>query len=215
MTQERDTQRMSATAAGARRTSRPAGGPRGRAVRLRHPRQDRHVGLPALGRLLVRRAPPRLRHPPRRRQGLAARPVAARAPPRHQLHRRPDLPLICSSVTMVLAHAAAVEGNRKKLVRLPRPDDPRRRDLPLRPDAGVLRPYFLGWTRASSRRASLRRIGLRQHVLPHHELPRDARDHRRHLPDRDVIRSAMGKSDNGKHDHIEILGLFWHFVDLV
>jgi len=29
------------------------------------------------------------------------------------------------------------------------------------------------------------------------------------------IRSAMGKYDGGKHDHIEILGLFWHFVDLV
>jgi cytochrome c oxidase subunit 3 len=30
-----------------------------------------------------------------------------------------------------------------------------------------------------------------------------------------MIRSAMGKYDNGNHDHIEILGLFWHFVDLV
>jgi cytochrome c oxidase subunit 3 len=30
-----------------------------------------------------------------------------------------------------------------------------------------------------------------------------------------LIRSAMGKYDHGKHDHIEILGLFWHFVDLV
>ena len=30
-----------------------------------------------------------------------------------------------------------------------------------------------------------------------------------------TIRSAMGKYDNGNHDHIEILGLFWHFVDLV
>ena len=29
------------------------------------------------------------------------------------------------------------------------------------------------------------------------------------------IRSVMGKYDNGNHDHIEILGLFWHFVDLV
>ena len=30
-----------------------------------------------------------------------------------------------------------------------------------------------------------------------------------------LIRSMMGKYDNGNHNHIEIVGLFWHFVDLV
>ncbi len=30
-----------------------------------------------------------------------------------------------------------------------------------------------------------------------------------------VIRTAMGKYDNGNHDAIEVSGLFWHFVDLV
>ena len=30
-----------------------------------------------------------------------------------------------------------------------------------------------------------------------------------------TIRTAMGKYDGGNHNHIEILGLFWHFVDLV
>jgi cytochrome c oxidase subunit III len=29
------------------------------------------------------------------------------------------------------------------------------------------------------------------------------------------IRTALGKYDGGKHNHIEIAGLFWHFVDLV
>ena len=28
-------------------------------------------------------------------------------------------------------------------------------------------------------------------------------------------RTAMGKYDNGNANHIEIVGLFWHFVDLV
>jgi cytochrome c oxidase subunit 3 len=30
-----------------------------------------------------------------------------------------------------------------------------------------------------------------------------------------LVRTLMGKYDHGKHDHIEIVGLFWHFVDLV
>src|SRR5262249_1650359 len=30
-----------------------------------------------------------------------------------------------------------------------------------------------------------------------------------------LIRSAMGKYDNGNYNHIEIVGLFWHFVDLI
>ena len=30
-----------------------------------------------------------------------------------------------------------------------------------------------------------------------------------------MVRTMMGKYDHGKHDHVEILGLFWHFVDLV
>jgi cytochrome c oxidase subunit 3 len=30
-----------------------------------------------------------------------------------------------------------------------------------------------------------------------------------------LVRSAMGKYDHGNYDHIEIAGLFWHFVDLI
>ena len=29
------------------------------------------------------------------------------------------------------------------------------------------------------------------------------------------VRALMGKYDHGNHNHIEICGLFWHFVDLV
>jgi heme/copper-type cytochrome/quinol oxidase subunit 3 len=29
------------------------------------------------------------------------------------------------------------------------------------------------------------------------------------------IRTAMGKYDNGNYNHLEVAGLFWHFVDLV
>ena len=29
------------------------------------------------------------------------------------------------------------------------------------------------------------------------------------------IRTKMGKYDDGNYDHIEAIGLFWHFVDLI
>jgi heme/copper-type cytochrome/quinol oxidase subunit 3 len=29
------------------------------------------------------------------------------------------------------------------------------------------------------------------------------------------IRALLGQFEGGKHNHIEIAGLFWHFVDLV
>ena len=127
--------------------------------------------------------------------------------------------LICSSVTMVLAHAAAVEGNRKKLVTFLGAHRSSAASLFL---CGQTQEYFgafhfLGLDEGLiARGAHLRRLGVRQHLLRDHELPRHARALGRHLPDRDdCIRAAMGKYDNGNHDHIEILGLFWHFVDLV
>ncbi len=120
--------------------------------------------------------------------------------------------LICSSVTMVLAHAAAVEGDRKKLVRY----------LALTVLGGVLflcGQYQEYW-------------GIVGHGLIHEGLHFGGSAyastfflitsfHGCHVATGVIyltvmlIRSAMGKYDNGNHDHIEIAGLFWHFVDLV
>ncbi len=120
--------------------------------------------------------------------------------------------LICSSVTMVLAHAAAVEGNRKKLCTY----------LGLTILGGVLflcgqyEEYFgifghglvnEGLKFGQSAYASTFYVTTSFHGL--HVLTGVI-----YLTVM-LIRSAMGKYDHGNHDHIEIAGLFWHFVDLV
>jgi len=120
--------------------------------------------------------------------------------------------LICSSVTMVLAHAAAVEGDRKKLCQF----------LALTILGGVLflcgqyQEYFGIWS------AGLTKEGL---VFGHSAYATTfyliTSFHGAHVTTGVIyltvmlIRSAMGKYDNGNHNHIEIVGLFWHFVDLV
>ncbi len=122
--------------------------------------------------------------------------------------------LICSSVTMVLAHAAAVEGNRKKLVTF----------LALTVLGGAL--FLCGQMQEY--------FGIFNggHGLIHEGLHFGASAysntfylitsfHGMHVLTGTIylfvmlIRSMMGKYDNGNHDHIEIAGLFWHFVDLV
>ena len=122
--------------------------------------------------------------------------------------------LICSSVTMVLAHAAAVEGDRKKLVTF----------LALTVLGGILfltgqaQEYFgifngghglieEGLKFGNSARASTFFVTTSFHGA--HVLTGTI-----YLSIM-TVRASMGKYDNGNHNSIEILGLFWHFVDLI
>jgi cytochrome c oxidase subunit III len=120
--------------------------------------------------------------------------------------------LICSSVTMVLAHAAAVEGNRKKLVTF----------LALTALGGALflcgqfQEYFGIWSEGLSKEGLY--FGHSAYATTFYLI---TSFHGLHVTTGVIyltvmtIRTAMGKYDGGNHNHIEILGLFWHFVDLV
>jgi len=120
--------------------------------------------------------------------------------------------LICSSVTMVLAHAAAVEGNRKKLCTF----------LALTILGGLLflcgqyQEYF-GIIGEGLTKEGLH-FGASNYASTFYLI---TSFHGAHVTTGCIyltvmlIRSLMGKYDNGNHNHIEILGLFWHFVDLV
>lgn len=120
--------------------------------------------------------------------------------------------LICSSVTMVLAHAAAVEGKRKELCTY----------LALTIFGGVL--FLFGQYQEY--------FGIVGHGLVSEGLKFGASAyantfyvttsfHGLHVFTGVcyltvmLVRSLMGKYDHGNHNHIEIVGLFWHFVDLV
>jgi heme/copper-type cytochrome/quinol oxidase subunit 3 len=121
--------------------------------------------------------------------------------------------LICSSVTMVLAHAACVEGDRKGTMKF----------LALTILGGVL---FLAGQYDEY-------FGLLfSHGLTHEGLTFGhsayastfyliTSFHGMHVTTGVIyltvmlIRTSMGKYDHGNANHIEILGLFWHFVDLV
>lgn len=120
--------------------------------------------------------------------------------------------LICSSVTMVLAHAAAVEGKRKELCTY----------LALTILGGVLflfgqyQEYFgifgeglthEGLIFGQSAYANTFYITTSFHGL--HVFTGVC------YLTAILVRSLMGKYDHGNHNHIEIVGLFWHFVDLV
>jgi cytochrome c oxidase subunit 3 len=125
--------------------------------------------------------------------------------------------LICSSVTMVLAVAAAMEGNRKALVR----------NLALTVLGGVL--FLCGQMQEY--------FGVFEFLFHNEGLIKEGlifgksgyastffvitSFHGFHVFSGVcylsilTVRSAMGKYDNGNYNHIEIAGLFWHFVDLV
>jgi cytochrome c oxidase subunit III len=147
-------------------------------------------------------------------------------PPNPELHEPPlginftaflTFVLICSSVTMVMAHAAAVEGNRKKLCTF----------LGLTILGGVL--FLCGQMQEYF--GAFHALGLGEGLIAeglHFGASSYANTffvttsfHGCHVfagvtyLTVMLIRSAMGKYDNGNHDGIEILGLFWHFVDLV
>ena len=122
--------------------------------------------------------------------------------------------LICSSVTMVLAHAAAVEGKRNETVKF----------LALTILGGVL--FLFGQYQEY--------FGIVGHGLTHEGLNFGKSHyattfyittsfHGLHVTTGVLyltvilVRTLMGKYDGGGNNanHIEIVGLFWHFVDLV
>jgi cytochrome c oxidase subunit III len=125
--------------------------------------------------------------------------------------------LICSSVTMVLAYAAVVEKNRKAAVKW----------LGLTVLGGVL--FLCGQMQEY--------FGAFHFIFGHEGLIKEGliwgNSHRAttffcitsfhgmhvftgvsYLSVM-LIRTAMGKYDDGNYNHIEVAGLFWHFVDLV
>jgi cytochrome c oxidase subunit III len=117
--------------------------------------------------------------------------------------------LICSSVTMVLAHAAAVEGNRRQLCTF----------LALSGLGGMLfltGQYQEYWGIVGP--GLLKEGLLFGHSLYASTFYIITSFHGLHVLSGVIyiwitfFRSALGKTD---HDDIEILGLFWHFVDLV
>lgn len=120
--------------------------------------------------------------------------------------------LICSSVTMVLAHAAAVEGKRKETVRY----------LLLTIMCGALflcgqyQEYFGIWSEGLTHEGLV--FGHSAYASTFYLI---TSFHGLHVFTGVTymtiicIRTMMGKYDNGNANHIEILGLFWHFVDLV
>ncbi|HEY4122283.1 MAG TPA: cytochrome c oxidase subunit 3 [Byssovorax sp.] len=122
--------------------------------------------------------------------------------------------LICSSVTMVLAHAAATEGDRAKTVRY----------LGLTVLGGVLflcgqyQEYFGIWSEGLTHEGL--HFGASAYATTFFLI---TSFHGLHVTAGVIyltimtIRTSMGKYDGGgaNANHIEILGLFWHFVDLV
>jgi cytochrome c oxidase subunit III len=120
--------------------------------------------------------------------------------------------LICSSVTMVLAFAAAVENNRKRLVGY----------LLLTALGGALflcgqyQEYFGIWEHGLTKRGLI--FGASNYASCFYVI---TSFHGMHVFSGVVlllitaINAARGKYDNGNYNGIEIVGLFWHFVDLV
>jgi heme/copper-type cytochrome/quinol oxidase subunit 3 len=125
--------------------------------------------------------------------------------------------LICSSVTMVMAHAAAVEGNRKKLCQF----------LALTILGGLL--FLCG--QAQEYFGAFHFLGLDHGLIKeglHFGSSAYASTfylitsfHGAHVTTGCIYLTVMlinalkGNYDHGNHNSIEIVGLFWHFVDLV
>ncbi len=120
--------------------------------------------------------------------------------------------LICSSVTMVLAHAAAAEGDRRGASRW----------LALTALGGILflcgqyQEYFGIWSKGLTHEGLV--FGHSAYATTFYLI---TSFHGAHVTTGVIyltvilIRTMMGKYDHGNHNHIEIVGLFWHFVDLV
>ena len=125
--------------------------------------------------------------------------------------------LICSSVSMVMAYAACVERNRKRTVQW----------LLVTILGGVL--FLCGQAQEY--------FGTFEFIFHHKGLIADGlifggsnrattfylitSFHGMHVFSGTMyliiicIRTAMGKYDGGNYNHIEMCGLFWHFVDLI
>lgn len=120
--------------------------------------------------------------------------------------------LICSSVTMVLAYAAIVEKNRQKACLF----------LALTAIGGMLfltgqyHEYFGIWHPGLTKRGL--HFGASAYASCFYLI---TSFHGFHVFSGVVLlwvmffRTAAGKYDDGNYDHIEITGLFWHFVDLI
>jgi len=115
--------------------------------------------------------------------------------------------LICSSVTMVMAHAACVEGDRKKtLLWL---------GLTVLGGVGFLCGQYYEYTHLSHEGLH---FGYSAYATTFYLI---TSFHGLHVLTGTIynsvmwIRTSQGKYDNGNHNHLEIAGLFWHFVDLV
>jgi len=115
--------------------------------------------------------------------------------------------LICSSVTMVLAHAACVEGDRSGTLKF----------LGLTILGGVLFLSGQAFEYTHLSHAGLH-FGASHYASTFYCI---TSFHGMHVLTGVIylsimfINTARGKYDGGKHNHIEIAGLFWHFVDLV
>jgi heme/copper-type cytochrome/quinol oxidase subunit 3 len=139
------------------------------------------------------------------------------ADPVHHLPAEPELGiaftagltflLICSSVTMVLAYAAVVENKRKQAMLF----------LALTALGGIL--FLCGQAKEYT---GLYNEGLRfgaSHYATTFYCITSF--HGFHVFSGTtylivmLIRVGMGKYDGGNYNHVEICGLFWHFVDLI
>jgi cytochrome c oxidase subunit III len=120
--------------------------------------------------------------------------------------------LICSSVTMVMAYAACVEKNRKGMVMW----------LGLTVIGGLgfltgqFQEYFGIWHDGLSKTGLI--FGESHYANTFYVV---TTFHGMHVLTGTIynfvmmVRAAMGKYDDGNQNHIEVAGLFWHFVDLI
>ena len=119
--------------------------------------------------------------------------------------------LLSSSLTMVIAVAAAARGRPKEGGTVHPFYHPRRSRLYRAARPGVDRP-----DRPRARDPVFKPMGhpaLRSHVLCPDRAPHDARDHWRDLSG-DYCDRASGAESSLPED-VEVSGLYWHFVDLV
>jgi cytochrome c oxidase subunit III len=121
--------------------------------------------------------------------------------------------LICSSVTMVLAYAACLERNRKGMVTF--------LGLTVLGGLGFLTGQYTEYFGLFGH-GNLTGEGL--HFGESHYASTFfvvTSFHGGHVLTGTIynftmmVRAAMGKYDDGNYAHIEICGLFWHFVDLI
>ena len=130
--------------------------------------------------------------------------------------------LISSSGTMALAVNFGYRRDRRVTACADARDRAARRDL--RRHAG-LRVDQADHRGRAALGQPLGRRAVRRHLLHDHRLPRHARDDRGDLPDHHRPQGAARRlrqrpagfftSRKGHYENVEVMGLYWHFVDLV